>query len=180
MKMHNVPKIGIDIGRVIIGPVIGGRADTSFLGSTMDKAIETPPSPNALESIETLVKYFDGNAWLVSKCGPNVQRKTKAWLKHWGFYEATGIPADHVRFCLERPQKAHHCKQLKLTHFVDDRLDVLEHLRGLVPNLYLFGEQPKLDVIPDWVIHVENWITALDAILSVLQVGPDFKRVQSS
>ncbi len=180
MKKQTLPKIGIDIGRVIVGPVIGGRADTSFLGSTLEKAMETPPSPNAFECIKGLVELFDGNAWLVSKCGPNVQRKTKAWLKHWGFHKATGIPVDHVRFCLERPQKAHHCKQLKLTHFVDDRLDVLEHLRGLVPNLYLFGEQPRLDAIPDWVVHVEDWITTLDAITSNLGVESGLMLVESS
>ena len=158
------PRLGIDVGKVIIGPVIGGKADTAFLGSTLEKAMDTPPSLNAFECITRLVDLFEGNAWLVSKCGPNVQQKTKAWLRHWNFHEITGLPVNNVRFCLERPQKAHHCKQLKITHFIDDRLDVLQHLNGLVPNLYLFGEQPKLDVIPDWVTHVENWINTADTI----------------
>lgn len=168
MKHRTPPKIGIDIGRVIIGPVIGGKADTSFLGGTLEKALETPPSPHAFESIAKLVEIFGGHAWLVSKCGPNVQQKTKAWLRHWNFHNITGLPAGNVRFCLERPQKAHHCKQLKLTHFIDDRLDVLQHLRDLVPNLYLFGEQPKLEEIPEWVSHVENWPATVDAIASSL------------
>ncbi|MEZ5510508.1 MAG: hypothetical protein R3F47_11495, partial [Gammaproteobacteria bacterium] len=85
MKRRSLPKIGIDIGRVIIGPVIGGKADTSFLGGTLEKALETPPSAYAFDSIAKLVDLFDGNAWLVSKCGPNVQQKTKAWLRHWNF-----------------------------------------------------------------------------------------------
>ena len=164
MQKRHISKIGIDIGRVIIGPVIGGKADTSFLGSTLEKAMETPPTPDAFESIAKLVDMFEGNAWLVSKCGPNVQQKTKAWLRHWNFHTETGLPEGNVRFCLERPQKAHHCKQLKLTHFIDDRLDVLQHLEGLVPNLYLFGEQPKLDLIPDWVTHVENWADTVESV----------------
>lgn len=164
MNKHRAPRIGIDIGRVIIGPVIGGKADTSFLGSSLEKAMDTPPSPGAIEGVARLVTLFKGNAWLVSKCGPNVQRKTKAWLKHWDFYEQTSMPPAHVRFCLERPQKAIHCKQLKLTHFIDDRLDVLIHLRELVPNLYLFGEQPKLDGIPDWVSQVLDWDETVEEI----------------
>lgn len=156
MKTQNM-RIGIDIGRVIIGAVIGGKADTSFLGSTLEKAMETPPSPGAIEGVRSLVNLSGGNAWLVSKCGPNVQRKTKAWLRHWNFYQETGMPTEHLRFCLKRPEKAIHCKQLKLTHFIDDRLDVLQHLEGLVPNLYLFGEQPTLEVIPSFVTHVSNW-----------------------
>lgn len=162
-------RIGIDIGRVIIGSVIGGKADTSFLGGSLDKALLTQPSPHAFDSVAKLVDLFDGNAWLVSKCGPSVQQKTKAWLKHWNFYQITGLPEGNVRFCLERPQKAHHCKQLKITHFIDDRLDVLENLRGLVPNLYLFGEQPKLDLIPNWVSHTDNWISVVDAVTSHLR-----------
>lgn len=164
MKKKTQNRIGIDIGRVIIGPVIGGKADTSFLGNSLEKAMETPPSPHAFEQVARLVEMFEGNAWLISKCGPNVQRKTKAWLRHWNFHQATKLPEGNVRFCLEKPQKAHHCKQLKITHFIDDRLDVLTHLRGLVPNLYLFGEQPKLDTTPDWATHVVDWLEAVDII----------------
>ena len=38
-------RIGIDIGRVIIGPVLNGREDTSFLGSRLEDALHTPPAP---------------------------------------------------------------------------------------------------------------------------------------
>lgn len=168
MKKQPIPKIGIDIGRVIVGPVLNGKADTSFLGNTIEKAMLTPPSPGAFEGVENLVDLFSNNAWLVSKCGPNVQHKTKEWLKHWDFYQKTGMPKDHLRFCLKRPEKAIHCKQLKLTHFIDDRLDVLEHLKGLVPNLYLFGEQPKLKNIPEWVTHVLTWDDTVNIITNNL------------
>lgn len=151
------PRIGIDIGKVIMAPVVGGKADTSFLSGTLEKAMQTPPSPGAFDVVRKLVTAFAGQAWLVSKAGHNVQQKTRAWLKHWDFYRITGLPSGNVRFCLERSQKAGHCKQLKITHFIDDRLDVLEHLRGSVPHLYLFGEQPRLEAIPDWVTHVGDW-----------------------
>jgi hypothetical protein len=45
---------------------------------------------------------------------------------------------------------------LRLTHFIDDRTDVLHHLEGLVPHRYLFGPQRKpvtvegLVLLPAW------------------------------
>ncbi len=162
------PRIGIDIGRVIMAPVKGGKADTSFLSGSLEKAMQTPPSPGAFENVKALAAAFGGRAWLISKAGPNVQHKTKQWLRHWDFFTATGLPADNLRFCLERPQKAAHCRQLKITHFIDDRLDVLEALREDVPHLYLFGEQPKLDAVPAWAVHVLDWQAASSAVLAQL------------
>ncbi|MDJ0942647.1 MAG: hypothetical protein QNJ30_04255 [Kiloniellales bacterium] len=162
------PGIGIDIGRVIMAPVVGGRADTSFLSGGLEKALATPPSPGAFDGVRSLVSAFAGRAWLISKAGPKVQHKTKQWLRHWDFYDETGLPRSHLRFCLQRSQKALHCRQLRLTHFIDDRLDVLEHLRDLVPNLYLFGEQPDLDEIPDWVNPTTDWREATETVLEQL------------
>ena len=162
---HRNPRIGIDIGRVIMAPVKGGKADTTFLSGSLEAALRTPPSPGAFEGVSMLVQAFEGRAWLISKAGPRVQDKTKRWLRHWDFHGVTALPRDHVRFCLERQQKVGHCKQLCITHFIDDRLDVLQYLRGLVPRLYLFGEQPRLDEIPDWVEHVADWRHATAAVL---------------
>lgn len=168
---NSEPRIGIDIGRVIMTPVKGGKADTSFLSGSLEKALATPPSPGAFVGVRSLVSAFGGRAWLVSKAGPKVQYKTKQWLRHWDFYGETGLPRAHLRFCLERSQKVGHCRQLKITHFVDDRLDVLEHLHGSVAKLYLFGEQPSLDEVPDWVTPVADWRETTEAVLRDL--APD-------
>jgi len=82
-----------------------------------------PPAEGSFDVVRELVARSGGNAWLVSKCGPSVQKKTVAWLRHHGFHEHTGMPPDQVRFCLERREKAVHAKKLGLTVFVDDRLD---------------------------------------------------------
>lgn len=71
------------------------------------------------------------------------------------------MPPNHVR-CRKRPEKAQHAKQLGLTHFIDDRLDVLSHLRPIVPHLYWFGEQDR--PAPDWVIPVLRWPSVLEAL----------------
>ena len=50
---------------------------------------------------------------------------------------------DHLRFCLKRPDKALHARQLRLTVMIDDRVDVLQHLEGFVGQRLLFGEQSR-------------------------------------
>lgn len=100
----------------------------------------------------------------MSKAGPRVQEKTRQWLRQHRFFERTGIPPDHLRFCLERPQKADHCRELAITHFIDDRADVLEHLEGVVRNRYLFGPQRKPHAMAG-VVAVLSWETARAALL---------------
>lgn len=150
--MHN---LGIDFGRVIQGaPGPDGAADTSFLGSRLEEAIESPATPGAFEVIPRLVAQFGGRAWIISKCGENTERKTLAWLDHQDFYTRTGLPYGNVRFCRQRADKAVHCRELGITHMIDDRLDVHRAIRELVPYRYLFGPQQD---IPDWVIHTPDW-----------------------
>lgn len=155
--MKDSLKIGVDIGNVIIGGIINNSVDTSFISNDIEKAMETLPVPGAFEAIEKLVEHADGSVWLVSKAHFNTMKKTDKWLRHWKFFKKTGLAKDNVWYCLERIHKAVICKGLELTHFIDDRLDVLAHLKGIVPNLYLFGEQPYISEIPDWVTHVSTW-----------------------
>lgn len=163
-------RLGIDIGKVIMSPVVGGKSDTSFLSGGIDQAMRTSASPGAFSNIPILVKAFWGQVWLISKAGINVQRKTRLWLQHQRFYERTGISRNCLRFCLKRHEKAHHCQAIQITHFIDDRIDVLSHLRNVVPNLYLFGEQPRLRSIPKWITHVLNWNETLEAILEDIRL----------
>lgn len=129
--------LGIDIGRVIIGG--DGKDDTSFFTNGF---LLTPELPGAIDSIAKLVPMFDA-VYLVSKCGAKVQHKSKTWLYWYKFSQRTGIPEDNFRFCLTRPEKAPICKELGITHFIDDKLDVLEHMNGIVANRFLFRGKPK-------------------------------------
>jgi hypothetical protein len=161
-------KLGVDIGRVLIAAE--GTADTSFIGGSLEDALATPPYEGMFDAVPELVRLFDAQVWLVSKCGPRVQEKTRHWLRHHRFFERTGIPPLNLRFCLERPQKADHCRELGITHFVDDRPDVLQHLEGVVPHRFLFGPQRKASSLSG-VVPVLSWADASAAIADRLGAG---------
>jgi len=151
---HPAPAIGIDIGKVIIVSDAHSGVDSEFLHLPDDEALLIEPAPGCLDVIAELCARLEQRVWLVSKAGPKIQQKTRLWLAHHDFYRRTHLPEDHVRFCRERAEKRTHAVRLKLTHFIDDRVDVLEGMRDVVPSLLLFGPQTQ---IPDWAIHVTDW-----------------------
>jgi hypothetical protein len=124
-------RIGIDIGKVIIG---GGdsKDDTSFFSSGY---LKTPEVTGAIDSIAALRKVFGDNMWLVSKCGEKVQQKSLEWLRSKDFTRRTGIPEERFRFTPTRAGKAPIAEELGLTHFVDDRLEIL----GFLPKNVMLG-----------------------------------------
>ncbi|MFC9894360.1 hypothetical protein ACFVMC_11755 [Nocardia sp. NPDC127579] len=167
MTTQEIQRLGVDFGRVIQGAALRpGDADTVFLSGGFTAAMRTPPSPGAFDVLARLTARFDGQVWVISKCGPRVQQRTRQWLDQHDFYDRTGVPRGNVRFCLERAQKAVHCAELGITHMIDDRIDVHRALRGLVPHLYLFGVQSE--PAPDWVEHVLTWGDAESAILATM------------
>lgn len=154
--MNNTqPRIGIDFGRVIMCPIKNGIQDTSFLGRSFSEAMKTPASTGAIECIGKLVQRYNGHVFIVSKCGESVEKKTRGWLRNNEVYAKTGLLRERVHFCTKRKAKAPICNRLGITHFIDDRADVLSHMVGIVPNLYLFGEQTK--AAPAWAETLLSW-----------------------
>ena len=149
------PRIGVDIGRVLIA---GDGPDTSFFKSD-EESLRVPAVEGAFDGVASLVGKFAGRVWLVSKCGTKIQKRTLAWLNAHDFWKQTRLPEDHVRFCKERPQKALHARELGLTHFIDDRVDVLEALD--LPHRYLFGALTA----PAGMIPVAGWPQLLEKLL---------------
>src|SRR5215813_9015954 len=168
--MNDQPRLGIDIGRVIIdGPAHPDGGDTAFFSGDEPTMLATPEMPDALNAIARLVARFGGNVWLVSKCGPRVQERTLRWLAAHEFHERTGIPPDHVRFCRTRGDKRYHCIDLGLTHFVDDRPEVHEAITGVVRHQFLFG--PQSGGGPPYAISAPTWTDAERLILATLEPG---------
>ncbi|WP_200932630.1 hypothetical protein [Pseudorhodoferax sp. Leaf267] len=164
------PRLGLDIGRVLIAPCDNGSDDTSFIGGSLKDALSTPPHPGMFECVPVIVQRFERAVWLVSKAGPRVQERTRKWLDHHNFYQRTNIRRENVRFCLERRDKATHCAELGLTHFVDDREDVLRHMEGVVQHRYLFGPQDRT-IIDKRLTRVSTWAEACSKVMPQVPRG---------
>ncbi|CAM4061969.1 hypothetical protein GCM10009799_40900 [Nocardiopsis rhodophaea] len=151
---------------MIIDRVADGQ-DTSFFG---DRPMETPAVDGAFDALAELATApFAGRVHIVSKAKPATAQRTREWLDQHGFAERTGIPASHLHFVPERADKAPVCAQLGVTHFVDDRLDVLEHLTT-VPHRYLFtgglGHHRPPTEVPPWATRADTWPELVDLIRS--------------
>jgi hypothetical protein len=154
--------LGVDIGGVICAGDTDGQP--SFFSGRWS---EVEPVSGAFEAVTILngsgSRFFE-NVHLVSKCGEKIEKKTREWLALRDFVATTGVPAERLHFCRDRQGKAEIAKSLGITHFIDDRLEVLSYL-ATVPHLYLF--RGREDEIAKWVgkwkdgmlgIHqVDNW-----------------------
>lgn len=131
---------------------------SSFFGA---RPLEARAVPGAIVELEPLVEQvFGGRVVLISKAGPRVEGATRAWLEHIGFHELTGVARQDVHFVRARADKAPLCAALEVTHFVDDRTEVLDSLTT-VDHRYLFTgglgrtapdvPGPGVRVARDWV-----------------------------
>jgi hypothetical protein len=122
--------------------------------------METPAVSGALEAIPNLVALLEHRVHIVSKAGPKIAGLTRQWLGARGAVGPEGIDPANVHFVRKRPDKHPVCDALGVTHFVDDRLDVLQHLTS-VDRRYLFtgglGENEPPRTTPDGVIVVSDW-----------------------
>ena len=130
-------RLGVDIGGVIIERTTEGD-DTSFWG---DNYLATPAVPSAFDALRQLRDgRFGADLYIVSKSGAFTEWRAREWLEHHRFYDRTGIPRANLRFCRRREDKGGIARQLELTHFVDDHLEVLRSL-GDVPHRYVLGRR---------------------------------------
>lgn len=153
-----MPSIGIDIGNVIIGD------DTDAPAMFTQGYLNAQELPGAIDTIAWLNQRspFRDRVYLVSKCGETVQRKTMEWLDAKNFWVLTSIDRVKVRFCLERTDKAVIAKELGLTYFVDDRLEILGYLAEICTGgRFLFRgkarEIQKYSIFLGAVECVESW-----------------------
>ena len=167
-------RLGVDIGRVIIdGANHPDGGDTAFFTGDTARLLRTPAVADVFEVLPGLVRDFGARVWLVSKCGERVEQRTRQWLWHHDFWARTGILAENLRFCRRRPDKAVHCAELGITHFVDDRPDVHEALAGVVAHRYLFGPQRfQRRPAPLGVVETLTWPDVRRAITAAGAVPP--------
>lgn len=149
--------LGVDVGGVIVS-LADRDEDTSFFGN---RPLETPAVAGVFDALTTLARApFAGRVHLISKAGPKVAANTRDWLMYHDFHNRTGIPVANLHFVRERRDKAPVCQRFGVTHFVDDRLDVLAYL-DTVEHRYLFlGGTPEpapAGPIPNWATVVTTW-----------------------
>lgn len=75
------------------------------------------------------------------------------------------IPSDHLYFCILRSEKAPICEKLGVTHFVDDRTEVLSHMKS-VPFRYAMAPTAEQLIAfpPDGMKVVQYWGEAMEEI----------------
>jgi NADH:ubiquinone oxidoreductase subunit len=90
--------------------------------------------PDALRVIARLAKErFSDRVYIVSRVSEEQEIRSRKFVLSAEFAEGTGIPIERVHYCRERHEKAPICKQIGVTHFIDDRPEVLAHMEGIVP-----------------------------------------------
>jgi hypothetical protein len=157
-RCDRLPVLGVDIGGVIVHRV-AENSDTSFFGA---RPLDTPVVDGAIEELSQLVTSpFEWRVYLVSKARSTTAATTRRWLEHIDFFRRTGIPRQNLHFVTDRLEKAPICERFGVTHFVDDRLEVLNALTT-VPRRYLFtgglGDSEPPALVPDGIAIVDNWV----------------------
>lgn len=156
-------RIGLDVGGVLIN-TLNDDPSTSFFG---DNYIHTTPVQGALEAVSTLIQILGAdNVFIISKASKKTQRKTLLWLAAHNFFSA-GFSSCNLHFCDAWAEKASIARQLRLNCFVDDRIDVLNYMHGIVRHRVWFGSQPDNVRSIHRLLVARNWPGALAEILRV-------------
>lgn len=156
-------KIGLDFGGVIVGL----RDNLSREDTSLDRADGVESARyGAIDGIRAMVTQTGGSVWIVSKAGARMQETTRKWLDSVDFFSQTGMARENLRFCLERSEKEAICKSLDISHFVDDRIHVMQILRHAVPHLFLFGREENRQLSPPWVTFVTSWPDLVSKVIT--------------
>ncbi len=154
-NLITIPGIGIDIGGVLTKL----ERNNHGVAFRTDDYLEKPFLPQAIEKIAELVELFGPErSVLVSFCGKKTQDKTLEWLLYQNFSGKTKMPKENFRFVNRREKKAEVAIKTSLTHFIDDRTEILGYLT-MVPNRYWFlgGVDEKPTTGPDGIILINQW-----------------------
>lgn len=157
------PALGIDVGGVLVDFIARGE-DTSFFGT---RPIETPATEGSHEALSRLLDLFAGRVYIVSKAGPRIAGLTRQWLVEQQFVGPGALAESDVFFVTERSEKNTVCRRVGITHFIDDRLDVLKHLATVEMRVLYTGglgdDEPPAD-IPTEVSLAPTWPDCVDLL----------------
>lgn len=151
--------LGLDFGNVIKDTQSGGLVD------------------GVVESLMHLKSRFGEHIYVISRAGDsclNDDRKYAEYKKivNLFLYQSSLdkiIPWKNVFFCKLRHEKAAIAATLGITHFVDDRLEVLSHM-ATVPNKFAFNptSEQLVKFPPKDIKVVTSWKEVISHMHSVI------------
>ncbi len=159
--------LGIDLGMVLIGErdMSVGVNDPGF----PEAYLAREEVDGAIDAVSRLARErFGGRVCIVSKRSVATRALAIRWLIRHSFWSRTGLGIDGLHFCLTRAGKAPVCEQLGVTHFVDNRLEVLSHLESVTNRYLINAEDDEVERFADHlplVTRVASWKEILDLLL---------------
>ncbi len=159
------PAVGVDIGGVLIArndQCTDGGEDTSFFG---DSWLQTPEVEGAFAGLASLREAYGDMVFLVSKAGRRTEWKTRAWLQERDLEARTGVSPWRLWFTQDRAEKARIAAVLKLTAFVDDRLDVLAAMPEVATRVLLDTVRAHEECGHQEVTQASSWEHAVSLLV---------------
>ncbi len=131
------------------------------LGNTLIRRREV--MPHAFRVVRRLIEErFGENTHIVSRVSPEQEIRARAFVTGSEFQSNLGIPIERVHFCRERHEKGPICHRIGITHFIDDRPEVMVHMPTIVTHRILFNPNPDdLAKVKDQlgaILQVKDWL----------------------
>lgn len=148
-------KFGTDIGGVL-----AAHATLEYLEQP-GRHLAIPEIEGAFDAVRQLrEEKFGDEGYVISMCDEQIEVRSREWLTHTNFVKRTGIVWDRIIYCRTFAEKAQIAGRLGLTHFVDDRLEVMEDFNN-EERLYLFQsnaqERARFSRHLHKVLEVQSW-----------------------
>ncbi len=146
-------KLGLDIGNVI---KVNGedRLVDGFINAFIDIRIKTGISVE--------------NTYIISRVDDKAGRYNVLEFLYRHEIIPIFVPKENVFFTLEKSEKAPIAHMLGLTHFIDDRMEVLHYMNKVK---YKYALNPSLEQIQHWpstTVYVgKNWDNIKNLILGI-------------
>ncbi|MBB4320476.1 hypothetical protein GGE43_004071 [Agrobacterium tumefaciens] len=141
--------IGIDVGGVLLQT----QAMKSWGNSSVGFLVAYEGALNALQTL--IIPQFEENWFVISKAEHEHRNQIKESLEHHGFLDSVGGELGNLIFTDTNAEKAEIARDLRLSHFIDDKWDVLRHMPWL-RRLIHFSDAPVSS--SGWnVVHAPTW-----------------------
>jgi hypothetical protein len=150
--------LGLDVGGTIgykhyePSSLIGGGLELDGLSwSSVSEGVWTL-WPHVEDVLPRLVEKAEAT-YFVSKVNEEQKARSIKWFDESQFCERMGIPRENVFYCEERKDKGPICKKLGVTHFVDDRPEVMAYLD---PAIFKIIFSPQISHLFSWFNMLVN------------------------